>query len=276
MHAFRAVFTQIAAGDSFRNTGPITPVEAGDPLRDIHAASYAARDYRTWLKTVRKAKPASVNLSLAALDHFYRFLGLAPPDIAREDLPQTAPRALEPREQVAFLRAVERSRSARDRAIAHLLFYTGLRIGECAALDVGDVALSARKGQVVVRRGKGDAYREVPLNAAVRASLDVYMKERLKRGDAIGEAALFLNPQGHRLSTRALDLVVRELGRDAGLALSAHVLRHTCLTALVRNGNDLVLVAEIAGHRRLETTRRYSLPSARDRAAAMDGVRVDY
>jgi len=39
------------------------------------------------LKTVRKAKPASVNLSLAALDHFYRFLGLDPPDVAREDLP---------------------------------------------------------------------------------------------------------------------------------------------------------------------------------------------
>jgi len=110
----------------------------------------------------------------------------------------------------------------------------------------------------------------------VRASLDIHMKERTKRVDAAGERALFLNPQGRCLSTRAIDLVVRELGRDAGLALSAHVLRHTCLTALVRNGTDLVLVAKIAGHRRLETTRRYSLPSARDRAAAMDGIRVDY
>jgi len=66
------------------------------------------------------------------------------------------------------------------------------------------------------------------------------------------------------------------LGHDAGLTLSAHVLRHTCLTTLVRNGADLVLVAEIAGHRRLDTTRRYSLPSLHDRAAAMDGVHVDY
>jgi len=176
----------------------ITPVVGGDPLRDRPAAAYAARDYRTWLKTVRKAKPASVNLSLAALDHFYRFLGLDPPDVAREDLPQAAPRALEPSEQVAFLRAVERSRSARDRAIAHLLFYTGLRLGECAALDVDDVALSARKGLVVVRRGKGDAYREVPLNAAVRATLDTYTKERAARADAAGEPALFLNPQERR------------------------------------------------------------------------------
>ncbi len=38
----------------------------------------------------------------------------------------------------------------------------------------------------------------------------------------------------------------------------------------------LDLVAELAGHRRLETTRRYSLPSARDRERAMEGLRVDY
>jgi len=54
------------------------------------------------------------------------------------------------------------------------------------------------------------------------------------------------------------------------------VLRHTCLTNLVRRGNDLVLVAEVAGHRRLETTRRYSLPSLDDREQAMEELQVDY
>src|SRR5579859_6369903 len=69
-----------------------TPTAAGDPLREHHAATYAVRDYRTWLKMVRKARPSSVNLALAALDHFYRFLGLDRPDVPREDLPQAAPR----------------------------------------------------------------------------------------------------------------------------------------------------------------------------------------
>ena len=55
-----------------------------------------------------------------------------------------------------------------------------------------------------------------------------------------------------------------------------HVLRHTCLTAMVRGGHDLVVVAELAGHRRLETTRRYSLPSEADRQAAVDGLEVDF
>ena len=63
----------------------------------------------------------------------------------REDLAQAAPRALSPGELRRFLRAVERCESPRDRAIALLLVNTGLRIGECAALDVDDIAVSARK-----------------------------------------------------------------------------------------------------------------------------------
>jgi hypothetical protein len=47
------------------------------------------------------------------------------------------------------------------------------------------------------------------------------------------------------------------------------------VTNLVRGGNDIVLVAELASHRRLETKRRYSLPSAADRQAAMDALEIE-
>jgi hypothetical protein len=80
---------------------------------------------------------------------------------------------------------------------------------------------------------------------------------------------------GLRLTPRSVDRVVRGVADRAGLELSAHVLRHTCVTNLVRAGNDLVLVAELAGHRRLETTRRYSLPSAADRQAAMEALELE-
>ncbi len=58
--------------------------------------------------------------------------------------------------------------------------------------------------------------------------------------------------------------------------VSAHMLRHSCMTNLVRVGNDRMMVAEIAGHQRLETTRRYSLPSEADRQEAMENIRVEY
>src|SRR5438874_6074156 len=151
-----------------------------DPLSQPFARDYAVRDYKTYLKTERKVKPTSVNLALAAIDHFYQFLGSDRPKVQREDLPEQAPRALKPEEQTAFLRAVERTPSLRDQAIARLLFYTALRLGECAALNVDDVRISARKGLVIVRSGKGDTYREVPLNADAREALRIWLKERTR------------------------------------------------------------------------------------------------
>ena len=116
----------------------VTPAEYGNSLEDAHARDYAVRDFKAYLKMVRKAKPSSVNLSLAAVDSFYRFLGLGKPEVRREELPGAAPKALSPEEQKRFLRAVERSEETRDRAIAKMLFYAGLRIGELTKLDVSD------------------------------------------------------------------------------------------------------------------------------------------
>lgn len=69
--------------------------------------------------------------------------------------------------------------------------------------------------------------------------------------------------------------MITRVGAQAGVELSAHVLRHTFVTNLVRAGHDVVLVAELAGHRRLDTTRRYSLPSAADREAAVESLAAE-
>ena len=246
----------------------------GDPLADGDARDWAARDYKRHLKAVQRWKPSSVNLALAALDSFYTQLGLGRPVVRREDLPAKAPRAITVEEQRRLLRIAERA-TARDRAIVVVLLYTGLRLAELVALDIDDVRVSARKGLVIVRSGKGDAYREVPLNALVRQVLEEWLAERkAKAGD--GERSVFVGRSGRRLSKRSVDDVVRGLGKDAGVSLSAHLLRHTFLTRMVRQGSDLVLVAELAGHRRLETTRRYSLPSDIDRLLAVESLQIDY
>jgi len=253
--------------------GDRSPID-GDPLVDEAARDWAARDYKRHLKKVERWKPASVNLALAALDSFYSYLGLGRPVVRREELPGRAPRALSREDQRRLMRSAERC-SARDRAIVVVLLYTGLRLGELVALDVDDVRTSARKGLVIVRSGKGDEYREVPLNALARQALEEWLTERKQLAE-VAQRAVFLARAGSRLSKRSVDDVVRRVGKDAGLTLSPHVLRHTCLTALVRQGTDLVLVAELAGHRRVDTTRRYSLPSDADRRMAMEGIQVDF
>jgi len=97
------------------------------------------------------------------------------------------------------------------------------------------VAISARKGVVTVRRGKGDRYRQVPLNTEVRDALDAWLARRTKLPHSDGPA-LFLSLKGQRLSARATDLTLRRLGNDADVELSAHTLRHTCLIRPVRAG----------------------------------------
>lgn len=250
-----------------------SPVD-GDPLADEPARDWAVRDYKRHLKAVQRWRPSSVNLALAALDSFYGYLGLGRPVVRREELPAKAPRALSVEQQRRVLRMAEHA-SARDRAIVVLLLYTALRLAELVALDVDDARTSARKGVVIVRSGKGDAFREVPLNALARQVLEEWLAER-KRLAGAGERALFIGRGGRRLAKRSVDDVVRGIGKDAGVRLSAHVLRHTCLTGMVRQGTDLVLVAELAGHRRVETTRRYSLPSEADRALAVERLQIDY
>lgn len=243
-------------------------------LHDEHERHFAARDFRQYLRHSRRLAPTSVNQALAALHTFYQSQGLTAPEVKREDLPQLAPRALSAEEQRRFLRAVERCPSARDRAIAHTLYYCGLRVAECVGLDVEDVIVSDRRGRLIVRHGKGGRQREVPVHPVARKSLLAWLQER-RAAFSDSLQPVFVNLRGGRLTTRSVDLLMDRLGEEAGVKVSAHVLRHTFATNLIRGGHDLVLVAELAGHARLETVRRYSLPTARDLEAAIETLPQD-
>ena len=118
-------------------------------------------------------------------------------DVARERLPQAAPRALDDDQLLAFVPAAGRA-GRRDRAIGLLLAYMGLRLSELAALDLDDARVSGRKATVVVRSGKGDVYREVPLNAPARRALDDWLKERPAPAARAGGEPLFVSRVGRR------------------------------------------------------------------------------
>ncbi|MBZ0187206.1 MAG: tyrosine-type recombinase/integrase, partial [Candidatus Obscuribacterales bacterium] len=187
---------------------------------------FVLKSYKIRLKKKGKLSPASVNAHLTAIDHYFQFLGIHRiPEIPREDLPQVAPRALNTREQKRFLRAVAGCRRSKDRAVALLMFYTGIRIGECADLDIDDLFVVGRKRKVVIRSGKGERYREIPLNEDVCDAVRDGLRDRaIKYGVKETDEAVFLNPQGGRMSTTGLDLIVRKIGEACGIALSAHIL----------------------------------------------------
>ncbi len=185
-----------------------------------------------------KRKLSTVNAHLTALDDFYRRRGLGPAQARRQDVPKAAPRALDERHRIRWLRAAERA-DPRDRALAYTEFYAGTRRAETLALDLDDVRASARKGHLIVRYGKGGKYREVPLHPKLRTALEQWETERAKWPGAAENPALFLNRRGGRLSTRGAYEVLKTIAEDATLTVgrdadfTPHVLRHTAATTMI-------------------------------------------
>lgn len=247
----------------------------GDPLREPAARDWAVRDYRRHLNIISKRAPATVNNALAAIDDFYTRWGLGPARAKRADLPTTAPRALTRRATVAFLREAERWPSPRDKAVALIPYYAGARISEIVGLDVDDVRLSARKGSLRLY-GKGEKVREVPIHPPLRAVLDDWLGERRDWPGNTGPA-LFLNQKGGRLSATSAHTIITTIATTArsGEKITAHTLRHTFATTLVRAGTDLVTVAELLGHAGLDRVRAYTQPTEDDKIKALNHLITD-
>jgi len=121
----------------------------------------------------------------------------------------------------------------------------------------------------------------VPLNSACRKALDEWASARADQlaggeDEGPGQGRRFVAVAGRGPDERpGRRLGVAPLGLGCPpAAIGPHPSPHL-FTNLVRSGADVVLVAEIAGHRRLDTTRRYSLPSQADKDAALEAVLVE-
>lgn len=119
-----------------------------------------------------------MNLALAAATSLLDSRALPAPRVPRVEIDPPAARALSREQLRAVQRESDRLRSTRDRAIMGLLLRTGLRIGELADLDAGVARLTQRTGELVVRHGKGDRRRVVPLTRQARTALRAWLTDR--------------------------------------------------------------------------------------------------
>ena len=155
----------------------------------------------------------------------------------------------------------------RDRLIILLLYGCGLRTGELHALNLTDVDLERQ--EVVVRKGKGDRARRIPVADAVWTPLLAYLAERRGRF-----GALFRTEQKRvRLPMKDIGEVVRAAGRAAGLEVpvTPKTLRHTFATHLMDRGVDVAVIATLMGHRSAQETGVYlhRLPGRRQAAVQL-------
>ena len=203
-------------------------------------------------------KAATINSYLSAIDSFYTFLGVGASNVSRDEPAQGVPRTLTKKEQKKFLQAIEVTRRVKDKAIASLLFHTGIRLSECSQLELSDVYIKGRNARVVIRDEEGRKNREIPLNAALCQTIGDWVIERQRKyaGKSV-ETQLFLNPQGNRMAPYPIYMIIRKIGQECGLELSPHMLRDTAVRNFMKEKNDVHEVAQFAGHRSLNSTRKY-------------------
>lgn len=236
-------------------------LEAHLATRRKHVATATRLDLRGFLFEVgRDRTPATVARHVAAVRALYRWMlrtgrleadpaaDLAPPRVGRT-LPRTA--TVDALGRLLDDAAAERSN--RDRALLELLYGAGLRVGEAAALRLGDLDLNG--GIVAVRDGKGGKERRVPMGRSAVDALRAWLLER----PVAAHDHVFLNRRGGPLSDRSMRRVVDEAGRGGGIpGLHPHALRHSYATHMLDAGADLRGIQELLGHASLSTTQRYT------------------
>jgi integrase/recombinase XerC len=147
----------------------------------------------------------------------------------------------------------------RDAAMMDLIYATGLRVSEACGLDITDLDTGRYATPIVlVRHGKGNKSREVPLVDQAYAALKNYLAVRAALG-ATG-AALFVNAQGERLTPRSVQRMVKRWTIAGGIyaAATPHSLRHSFATHLLDEGADLRSIQELLGHASLSSTQIYT------------------
>ena len=133
-------------------------------------------------------------------------------------------------------------------------------------LQLGDVKLGEKSGILTVRWGKGGKRRQIPLNSDGRRALRAWLAVR--RSDS--PYVFVVN--GGRLSRQLVLFHLAGLGREIGIHLSPHLLRHTFGKSLVDAGEPLDRVAQLMGHSDVNTTAIYTMASAIDLQRAVDKI----
>lgn len=255
------------------------PTATGEPFAARAVTPTDVREYKAYLRTVARRQAATVNRRLAALRRFFgwaqgagKIAELPTAQVKGVPAAPRSPKALPKRDVDRLIREAERDGNKRNLAILLTLRHTGLRVAELCHLRLGDVAMSERKGQLLVHGGKGNKDRTIPLNNDVRLALTAYLAVR----PALADDHLFVGQRGEPLQPQAVQLIVKKYARRAGLAdVTPHTLRHSFAKHVLDEGSDLATVSRLLGHERLETTAIYTQPTARDLEEAVRRLEVD-
>lgn len=214
----------------------------------------AIREYQLHLTDDRKMSPESVNCFTSAA----KFLYLQTLDLAwsnahfqRSRVPERLPVVLSAVEVALFFEAIG---ILKHRAVLMTCYGAGLRISEAVSLKPEHI--DSQRMLIRVEQGKGAKDRYVGLSPRLLTVLRQYWRHQRPQGPWLFPAI----KQHRHISAATIQQVCREAARLAGIdkRVTAHTLRHSFATHLLENGEDIRVIQVLLGHRRIDTTARYS------------------
>jgi len=155
--------------------------------------------------------------------------------------------------------------SVRDTAILTLFLGTGIRISELVGIDVDDINFYTNQFTIMRKGGNQDT---LSFGEETRAALLAYMAERESISPLPGhENAFFLSIQKRRITPRAVENLVKKYAAIAAplKKISPHKLRSTYGTMLYQETGDIYLVADVLGHKDVNTTKKHYAALSEDR-----------
>ncbi len=190
---------------------------------------------------------------------------MSPEKIELPKVPERQVEVLSREELSAMFTAIDvtKRNGARDLAILHLLYSTGLRVSELSNLNRKDVNLESREFRVV---GKGRKARIVFISDTATEYIKDYLDARTDNwtplfvSNSNRSRQDSLLGEDRRLEPQAIERIVRNIAAAAGIVkkVTPHTLRHTFATELLKNGADIRSVQEMLGHASITTTQIYT------------------
>ncbi len=166
-------------------------------------------------------------------------------------------------------RSIQGKTKKRDVAILTLFLGTGIRISELVGIDMNDLDMDVN-GFKITRKGGNQTI--LYFSDEVRQALDDYIDERAQNPLLDNEPALFVSLQNKRITVRAVEKLVKKYASITSPLkhITPHKLRSTYGTNLYKETNDIYVVAEVLGHKDINTTKKHYAAISDDikRAAA--------
>lgn len=250
----------------------------------------APNDDEKFIENHERGKARKVACLRSFFKHYYRKGALDKNICELLDTPKLHEKAivrLEPDEVANLLDIVEsgeqltekqkqyhKKNVKRDVAILTLFLTTGIRVSELVSVNVDDVDF--KNGCFKVTR-KGGNQVMLYFDDETAQALGEYLDERKDRGNYELASPLFLSMQGKRISVRSVELMVKKYARIVSplKKISPHKLRSTYGTMLYDETGDIYLVADVLGHKDVNTTRKhYAAMSEDNRKRASRAVKL--